>query len=429
MQAKPSVKEEAAKEAEEAATLKEENKVDGEAEVAAEGEAEEVVAQTQAEAAENSAAKEKERAERAAELLAVCKDWKPSEYKDDVKDPNAGYYGGFQLTDEETIARMRGAAKELVLMAGKKILNGEFNLTRISFPIKCMCPKSILQTLSWSQSCMSVYLNHAASLDDKVERVKLLIAATVASSYHDKIFEKPLNPILGETYECYGQDGSSIVFEQTSHHPPRSNYIVEGPDMNYRGYGDLSFDIKSNPYSASVNCVGSRTMHFKDGQKIEYGWISDYLWNIFMGTMSHQYTGKLQFRDDENGIVATFDLGAYKMRAQDYLWGNIEKDGKKICEITGNYMGYLEFDKVRYWDRRDQKNIHFQPRVEDAHPRPLPSDSTLRTDGIYLKEKTIEEAQDEKERLENLQRHDRKLREECDKRRANGGPKFAPKAT
>ena len=31
-----------------------------------------------------------------------------------------------------------------VLMAGKKILNGEFNLTRISFPIKCMCPKSIL---------------------------------------------------------------------------------------------------------------------------------------------------------------------------------------------------------------------------------------------------------------------------------------------
>jgi hypothetical protein len=44
MQAKPSVKEEAAKEAEEVATLKDENKVDGEAEVAAEGEAEEVVA-------------------------------------------------------------------------------------------------------------------------------------------------------------------------------------------------------------------------------------------------------------------------------------------------------------------------------------------------------------------------------------------------
>ena len=67
-----------------------------------------------------------------------------SEYKDDYRDENAGYYGGFQLTDPELTSRLRGAAKELILMAGKKILNGEFNLTRISFPIKCMCPKTIL---------------------------------------------------------------------------------------------------------------------------------------------------------------------------------------------------------------------------------------------------------------------------------------------
>ena len=212
MQAKESVKEEAAKEAEEAAASRAAEE-GGEAEAAAEREAEEVAAKAQEEAAANSAANEKRREERAAEMLALAKAWKPSEHSDDSKDANAGYYGGFQLTDEATIARMRGAAKELVLMAGKKILNGEFNLTRISFPIKCMCPKTILQTLSWSQSCMNIYLNHAASLDDKVERVKLLIVASMASSYHDKIFEKPLNPILGETYECYGQDGSSIVFE------------------------------------------------------------------------------------------------------------------------------------------------------------------------------------------------------------------------
>ena len=358
MQAKESVKEEAAKEAEEASASRAAGE-GGEAEAAAEREAEEVAAKAQEEAAANSAANEKGREERAAEMLALAKAWKPSEHSDDSKDANAGYYGGFQLTDEATIARMRGAAKELVLMAGKKILNGEFNLTRISFPIKCMCPKTILQTLSWSQSCMNIYLNHAASLDDKVERVKLLIVASMASSYHDKIFEKPLNPILGETYQSYGQDGSSIVFEQTSHHPPRSHYIVEGPDNNYRGDGSLSFDIKSNPYSATVNCVGRRTMVFKDGQKIEYGWISDYLWNIFMGTMSHQYTGKLEFRDNENGIYAYFELGAYRMRAQDYLYGHIEKDGEKVCEITGNYMGYIDFDKVRYWDRRDQEHIHF----------------------------------------------------------------------
>jgi len=38
--------------------------------------------------------------------------------------------------------------------------------------------------------------------------------------------------------------------------------------------------------------------------------------------------------------------------------------------------------------------------------------------------RSIEEAQTEKERLENLQRHDRKLREEAAKRRENGGAKI-----
>ena len=69
--------------------------------------------------------------------------------------------------------------------------------------------------------------------------------------------------------------------------------------------------------------------------------------------------------------------------------------------------------------------MHFVPRMEDAPKEPLPSDSIKRTDRLFLEERTVDEAQEEKERLENLQRHDRKLREECEKRRANGGPKFA----
>lgn len=89
-------------------------------------------------------------------------------------------------------------------------------------------------------------------------------------------------------------------------------------------------------------------------------------------------------------------------------------------------MGYLNFDGVRYWDRRDKEKIHFPPRLkEDVDPIALPSDASKRTDRLFLEERPVEEAQVEKERLENLQRHDRKLREECDKRRANGGLKFA----
>ena len=61
---------------------------------------------------------------------------------------------------------------------------------------------------------MPVYLNFAAlCTDDPVERMKLVIAQNVSYAYYDKIFEKPLNPILGETYQCYGQDGAKIYLE------------------------------------------------------------------------------------------------------------------------------------------------------------------------------------------------------------------------
>ena len=41
-------------------------------------------------------------------------------------------------------------------------------------------------------------------------------------------------------------------------------------------------------------------------------------------------------------------------RSKDYFSGAIIKDGVKISEFRGNYMGYLDFDGVRYWDLRDQ---------------------------------------------------------------------------
>ena len=84
----------------------------------------------------------------------------------------------------------------------------------------------------------------------------------------------------------------------------------------------------------------------------------------------------------------------------------------------------MDFDGVRYWDVRRKDDIFFPLAGED--PNSLPSQASKRTDGRFLISRP-EAAQEEKERLENLQRHDRKLRETAEKRRANGGPKFAPR--
>jgi len=87
-------------------------------------------------------------------------------------------------------------------------------------------------------------------------------------------------------------------------------------------------------------------------------------------------------------------------------------------------MGYIDIDGVRYWDYREKRRIHFPVDYEAPEEETLPSQCTKRTDGLYLRTKTIEEAQDEKERLEELQRSDRKLREKAAARRAAGGAKY-----
>lgn len=113
--------------------------------------------------------------ERAKELLELALTFKPSQYSDDHRCPDASSSGGFQITEPELQTKLKSAMKEVFVMAGKKILNGQFDLTKMSFPIKCMCPKTILQTISYQSATMPVYLNYAASLTDPLERFKLVM--------------------------------------------------------------------------------------------------------------------------------------------------------------------------------------------------------------------------------------------------------------
>ena len=61
---------------------------------------------------------------RVIEVLELAKNFKTSTYTGDFKCPDASSYGGFQLLDAELTSRLRSAGKELLVMAGKKILNG-----------------------------------------------------------------------------------------------------------------------------------------------------------------------------------------------------------------------------------------------------------------------------------------------------------------
>lgn len=79
------------------------------------------------------------------DLVVLAQHFTKFQHHDDFKTDDTPYYGGFQIKDPALQAKLRSAATELVKSAGKKIMSGNFNLTTISFPIKCMSPKSLLQ--------------------------------------------------------------------------------------------------------------------------------------------------------------------------------------------------------------------------------------------------------------------------------------------
>jgi hypothetical protein len=115
-------------------------------------------------------------------LIELAKGWKPFAYNDDYqcKDKIYEKKGGFALRDKELSNRHRSSGVEVVKMIGKKLYQGKFNLTTISFPIKCMCAKSIIQVSPTIQCVNSWYLNYAAHCSDPVERFKVFMTTTIA---------------------------------------------------------------------------------------------------------------------------------------------------------------------------------------------------------------------------------------------------------
>jgi hypothetical protein len=330
--------------------------------------------------------------------------------KDDYRPSYANnQYGGMDFPDEKTASLLRGMGWDLIKDIGKKILSGNFNLTQVSIPIRVMIPITILQHVCNGHFNYPLYLNLASLTNDYVERMKFIIVATLSCWFKSSVVLKPLNPILGETYEMIWEDGSHEYVEQTSHHPPCSNFIIYGPNNNYIYCGYLNYTSNAWINSFKLKNTGKRYIKFKDGTHVDFNFSLDNYSNTFWGCFRHEIIGQMEFNDITNGINCKFNLGSdTNKKLSDYFIGEIkDKDGNVVSKFNGSYLSHIDFDGIRYWDIR--KNIDIE-----AYPikNQLPSSSIYRIDSQLLYERKIDEAQEEKIRLEELQRHDRKLRKE-----------------
>ena len=121
--------------------------------------------------------------------------------------------GGFPLTDPEVVARYRKAAKSIISQIGRSVFSGTFNLGSVSFPIDCMSHKSMLYLIGVQALHAPLYLTKAHFTTDPIERMKYVIVTSLSFVHPIHIWDKPLNPILGETLQGSYADGSHLYME------------------------------------------------------------------------------------------------------------------------------------------------------------------------------------------------------------------------
>jgi hypothetical protein len=129
---------------------------------------------------------------RSEKIVEKAKSLVYSKYKDDYRAIKDDKVGGIPLVDKKVMQLLRDVAKEYLKQFFGRIFSGNFNLTTISFPIKCMRPLSLLESFAYGGALNCIYLTKAASLSDPIERTKYIISAQLSTFYSTSSFLKPV---------------------------------------------------------------------------------------------------------------------------------------------------------------------------------------------------------------------------------------------
>ncbi len=113
--------------------------------------------------------------------------------------------------------------------------------------------------------------------------------------------QKPFNPILGETFQCFIA-GCPFYAEQISHHPPVSSILFLG--RGYKVYANLQATVNIHLNSADGINVGWYHVVFKDGQQICLQTPPAEFSGFAYGDRKFNFKSKGYYFDRENNLFA-----------------------------------------------------------------------------------------------------------------------------
>uniref|UniRef100_A0A3B3CN58 Oxysterol-binding protein n=1 Tax=Oryzias melastigma TaxID=30732 RepID=A0A3B3CN58_ORYME len=307
------------------------------------------------------------------------------------------------------------------------------DLSKVAMPVSLNEPLNMLQRLC-EELEYSELLDRAANTHDPYERmmyVATFVVSGYASSYH-RTGGKPFNPVLGETFECNRPDkGFRFVAEQVSHHPPISACHAES--KNFAFWQDVR--CKNKFWGKSLEIVPVGTTHLTlpgFGDHYEWNKVTSCIHNILSGQRRIEHYGEISIKNSNSDICQckiTFIKTGYWSSSVNEVEGAItDNKGKVVHRIFGKwheavFCGDPPSAKC-IWRANTMPVNHEQYygftkfAIElnelDSSLKLLlpPTDTRLRVDQRLLEEGNLEAAEEQKQRIEQLQRDRRKVLEE-----------------
>ena len=376
--------------------------------------------------------------------------------KDYLKDYLIKDYYGVYCLNQEVVDKQSGIIKEVITQLTKCIWSG--TAMSLSLPIRIFEPRSMLERYTDWFAFAPELLGKAGTCKDRVESFKYVILFALSALFRSSEQLKPLNPMLGETYECEWEDGSKFYLEHTCHTPPISHFYIKSSKNLFivSGYIDMEMGgIMKAIYKNSIQMIpkGKITVRLPEvNQTVSLQFPKITMGGAIWGQRYVYISDHMKFEDVENNLkcIIVFANGRKELKGKRIhdIYGKLFKynyttnDLKKpfyndsmpsypfpsknedvLSEITGSWLEEIKFDDKVYFSIKDS-----------VSPQIYPSDKCLDSDARYREDKQwLKLSWDNKEfckafegyaqcwklALEAQQRFDRGLRKEYnDKRKA-----------
>ncbi|XP_041079042.1 oxysterol-binding protein 2-like isoform X6 [Polyodon spathula] len=322
-------------------------------------------------------------------------------------------------------------------------------LSKIPMPVNFNEPLSMLQRLTEDMEYHDL-LDKAAKCESSMEQM-CYVAAFSVSSYSTTVHRtaKPFNPLLGETYELdrLEEQGYRSLCEQVSHHPPAAAHHV----YSKRGWTlrqEITIASKFRGKYLSIMPLGAIHLQFHSSGN-HYVWrkVTSTVHNIIVGKLWIDQSGDIDIVNHKTKETCQLKFSPYSYFSRDVarkVTGVVtDGDSKAHYILSGTWDDKLEYSKIVQSSKGNSSSEGKQKTVYQTLPSKLlwekyplpenaenmyhfselaltlnepeegvcPTDSRRRPDQRLMESGRWDEANVEKQRLEEKQRAVRRRRE------------------